>query len=298
MFTRVVVGIDPLTRGRDAIVLAQRLVDPEGELILANIHAAYPLTAKGSNGEFDRVETEESRALLRSVRAEHGFEARLRSLGSHSVGAGLHRIVEWTGADLLVVGSTPLSRAGRVFLADMTGQALNGAPCAVAIAPRGYADRSDGIAEIGIAFDGSPESLHAVEVARALAREAGARLSAFEAVETPLYAMRAGTWRTLEEVIGEDAESARQRIQALGPDIEAHAVYGDAVPQLGVFSDSVDLLVAGSRGYGPIGRLIHGSTTRRLARVARCPLLILTRSDAEPSRDVGEFDRHDDQVLA
>lgn len=37
-----------------------------------------------------------------------------------------------------------------------------------------------------------------------------------------------------------------------------------------------------SRGYGPVGRLVHGSTTRQLARTARCPLLVLTRPLANP----------------
>ena len=45
---------------------------------------------------------------------------------------------------------------------------------------------------------------------------------------------------------------------------------------------SLDLLIVGSRGYGPIGRLIHGSTSQQLAHTARCPLLVLTRT-ARPS---------------
>jgi hypothetical protein len=40
----------------------------------------------------------------------------------------------------------------------------------------------------------------------------------------------------------------------------------------------VDLLVVGSRGYGPLGRLIHGSTSLQLARSARCPLLVLPKA--------------------
>lgn len=42
-----------------------------------------------------------------------------------------------------------------------------------------------------------------------------------------------------------------------------------------------DLLVVGSRSYGPIGRLMHGSTAQQLARTARCPLLVLTRAARE-----------------
>jgi len=40
----------------------------------------------------------------------------------------------------------------------------------------------------------------------------------------------------------------------------------------------VQLLVVGSRGYGPMKRLILGSTSDYLQRHARCSLLVLPRS--------------------
>lgn len=48
-----------------------------------------------------------------------------------------------------------------------------------------------------------------------------------------------------------------------------------------MYSASLDLLVIGSRSYGPIGRLVHGSTAQQLAGAARCPLLVLTRAARE-----------------
>jgi nucleotide-binding universal stress UspA family protein len=68
---------------------------------------------------------------------------------------------------------------------------------------------------------------------------------------------------------------ARDRIAALG--VEPHAAYGETADELAVYSASLDLLIVGSRGYGPAGRLIHGSTSQRLARLAPCPLLVLSR---------------------
>ena len=60
--------------------------------------------------------------------------------------------------------------------------------------------------------------------------------------------------------------------------VEPHAAYGQPAEELAVYSASLDLLIVGSRGYGPIGRLIHGSTSQQLARSARCPLLVLTHA--------------------
>jgi hypothetical protein len=78
-------------------------------------------------------------------------------------------------------------------------------------------------------------------------------------------------------------EGAREAITELG--VEAHVTYGDPAEELTVYSASVDLLVIGSRNYGPFGCLIHGSIAKQLARTARCPLLVLPRGarDASPA---------------
>jgi nucleotide-binding universal stress UspA family protein len=76
-------------------------------------------------------------------------------------------------------------------------------------------------------------------------------------------------------------EQARQAISALG--VEAHVTYGDPAEELTVYSASVELLVIGSRNYGPIGRIVHGSVAKQLARTARCSLLVLPRGARDPS---------------
>ena len=209
--------------------------------------------------------------------AEHAdLTAELRPVRSASIGRGLHQLAESLGADLLIVGSSVHGLLGRVLLGDDARDALNGAPCAVAIAPTGYSREAVAIREIGVAYNGSAESEHAVAVARALAAEHGARLSAFEAVSLPTYALIA-SGDGLDAVVDDLVGQARDRIETLGG-VEPHAAYGNTIEELTVYSASLDLLVVGSRDYGPIGRLVHGSTCRQLARTARCPLLVLTRA--------------------
>ncbi len=276
MFNKVMVGIDQETRGRDAIALAQHLVDENGELTLAHVHAGFPIHAKGSNSEFEAIERDRAEQLLQEVLEESHLEARVRSAGCPSVGRGLHQLAEAVDSELLVVGSTRRGLIGRVLMGDATRQSLNGAPCAVAIAPAGYARRPTVMREIGVAFNGSTESRNALEIARGLAEETGAKLSAFEAVSLPMYFFPGAAMASDESSQGY-VDDARRRIEALG-DVDGHAAYGDAAEELTVYSASVDLLVVGSRDYGPVGRLIHGSTAHRLASTARSPLLILTRA--------------------
>jgi nucleotide-binding universal stress UspA family protein len=77
--------------------------------------------------------------------------------------------------------------------------------------------------------------------------------------------------------IPREVERARERIAGLGG-VEAHSACGGQVDHLTLHSASLDLLVVGSRGYGPLGRLVYGGVAQRPTRTARCPLLVLTRS--------------------
>jgi nucleotide-binding universal stress UspA family protein len=93
---------------------------------------------------------------------------------------------------------------------------------------------------------------------------------------------------TVIELLPARVDEARAGIAALG-DVEPHAVYGVSAEQPAVYSASLDLLVVGSRGHGPAGRLVHGSTSRQLIRTARCPALVLRRDG--PVRLPADVDR-------
>jgi len=279
MFKHVIVGVDGEDGGRDAIALAKLLRGEDGELTLAYVYRHDPEAWRWSSGAYEATERERSPELLEKAREEAGVAAKLHSHGAPSVGRGLHELAEATGADLLVVGSSRRGLLGRVLLGDDTRAALNGAPCAVAIAPAGYSTHPVAMREIGVGYDGSPESKHALGVARKLAAELQTKLSAFEAVAFPAYLFTgplAADGTTIEEVV----DAARQRVASLDG-VEPHAAYGQPAEELALYSASLDLLVIGSRSYGPIGRLMHGSTAQQLARSARCPLLVLTRAARE-----------------
>lgn len=288
MFKHVIVGVDGHEGGRDAIALAKRLCAEGGELTLSYIYHGDVHIWRGSSPPYEASEEERGRELLEQARADAGLEARLRSFGSPSVGRGLHELAEATGADLMVVGSSRRGAFGRVLIGDDTRASLNGAPCAVAIAPAGYEHHPTVMREIGVGWNGSPESEHALGFARKLAGELGTRLSAFEAVYFPARAYVGPAFpdaATIQQLV----DSAREHIAQLDG-VEPHAAYGEPAEELALYSASLDLLVIGSRSYGPMGRLVHGSTAHHLARTARCPLLVLTRATrkAEAAGDAHE----------
>jgi nucleotide-binding universal stress UspA family protein len=276
MFDNVLVGVDGDEGGRDAIALAKALHGEKGAMTLAYIYPREPRAWRGTTEGYDEAELKHFEELLHKAADEAGIQALPRVQGTMSVGRGLHELGEDIGADLLVIGSSKRGALGRVFLGDDTHDALNGAPSAVAIAPAGYAQESPAMREIGIGFDGSAESKHAVDIARKIADAHNAKLSAMEAIFYPGRLYAAPAWPD-RAGIEEQLAKARERIAKLGG-VEARAAYGEPAEELALYSGSVDLLVIGSRSYGPVGRLVHGSTAQKLARTARCPLLVLTRA--------------------
>jgi len=163
MFNSVVVGIDDDEGGRDAIALAKMLAPDGARLMLAQVYQGDSAVSRATRPDYEAKQHERIRELLEHRRAEAGVEAELRWYGSPSVGRGLHELAELAGADLLVIGSSRRGLLGRVLIGDDTRAALNGAPCAVAIAPTGYRRQPAVMREIGIGYDGSPESKRALE---------------------------------------------------------------------------------------------------------------------------------------
>jgi nucleotide-binding universal stress UspA family protein len=274
MFQNVLVGVDGREGGRDAVTLAGRLLADGGRLTLGHVYHRSPQTWLAASPPLEADERERIRRLLEVAASEAEAAAEPRWHGASTVGRGLHELAEESGADLLVVGSSRRSLVGRVFVGDDARASLNGAPCAIAVAPADYALEPGQISEIGVAYDESPESEHALRVARSLAMAHHAKLSVFEAISFPAVALGAGVM--VKDVLAAAVDEAQRRLAALGG-VEPHAAYGDAAEELALYSAALDLLVIGSRGYGPLGRLVHGSTANRLARTARCPLLVLTR---------------------
>ena len=126
-----------------------------------------------------------------------------------------------------------------------------------------------------------PESEAALT--RAVARTAGASLrvlTVVEPVEIPLGA-EGNSFAGVGELARAREELMRSHLDrglALVPDdIE---VSGElATPGMPTLADQedVDVLIVGSRGYGPIRRLLLGSVSTRLVRSAPCPLIVYPR---------------------
>jgi nucleotide-binding universal stress UspA family protein len=300
-FQHVIVGVDGRQGGRDAVALARWLVAPDGRLTLAHVRTGGLFASESSEAAADApgapVEGAEaapetlgagdSQQLLERERTDAELDARVSAVVASSIGRGLHQLAEREGADLVVVGSSHRGFLGRVFVGDDTRAALNGAPCAVAVAPLSYARELAPVRTVGVGYDGSDESEAALELARELASRRGARVRALRIVQMPgsFYAGLGGVaWGTTLETVLSDAKRKMAKLEG----VEGEAELGLAGEELAAFGDQVDLLVVGSRAYGPLRRLMLGSTSHYLAGHARCPLLVLPRGAEEQPATTAE----------
>lgn len=145
MFTNVVVGVGGQESWRDALVLARQLLDEDGSLTLANIFVfgTEPHLSSGYNRDVEAMERSRAAELLQGARVQAGIPARARWRGACSVGRGLHEVAEALAADLLVVGASRPGLLGRALRRDNArGAVIRASPCAVAVAPADYAQRS------------------------------------------------------------------------------------------------------------------------------------------------------------
>lgn len=277
MFENVLVGVDGRAGGRDAIALAIRLMRPDGKLTLAHVQGGRRVP---SHAVTQGVVTEERvtlHELLEQERAAAEVNAELVDIEASSPGRGLHEQAEKQGADLLVVGSCSRGAFGRTLLGDDTRAALNGTPCAVAIASLGYAEHTKPLTKIGVGYNCSPESEAALQLARELAVPTRASVEALEVVSLPAYGYGGLFASPVDDNLETMVNEANARLKEL-PHVEGRAVWGLTGEELALFSGRVDLLVVGSRSYGPLKRLLLGSTSNYLERNARCCLLVLPRA--------------------
>ena len=281
---RLLVGADEREGGLDALELARVLAGEEGgEALVATVLSIGPLPlAYAILPDDEAAEAEPIFAAARERLAATALETRAYVGGSP--GGVLNSLAESGDFDVVVVGSAHRGAVGRALIGSVGGNLLDGSPTDVAIAPRGYGEqRHEAPRTIGVAFDGSPESRAALERAATLAARLGARLRVLTvvvpAVASPV--MHPGVYTGQappepERVIAAGREAA----EAAAPAVAAESVRLDGDPAAELVracEDGLDLLVVGSRGYGPLTRVLLGSVSRRVVGEAPCPVIVVRR---------------------
>jgi nucleotide-binding universal stress UspA family protein len=291
----IVIGVDDSTRSEDAVAFAGRLAGAaNGRLVLVNAFPYTEVPSRFPTPEYRDTLRDDARELVQRMTALLSGDAprpiETYIVGDTSPARVLHDVAVQEQASLIVVGSTHTGRAGRILPGSTGERLLHGAPCAVAIVPEGYRTLAEpAIQRIGVAYDATEESRAAVAAATEAARTLGASLEVVRVVGEDAYGPQA--------LMGGPGHDARRRevdehfqlsidaiVGGLPADVhgEALRLAGDPADQLIARSEGMDLLVIGSRGYGPLRAVLAGGVSGRVARGAHCPVIVVPRGVEAP----------------
>ena len=286
VFKRIVVGVDGREGGRDALALAAAVQGASGgEMIAVHVYTYDRTVALADAPAGENALQKDLLTTLASELQGAGVSARAVIARDLAPAQALHAAAEREEADLIVVGSCHRAGADRVLAGDDAAATLHGAPCAVAVAPHGYAERPHELRLIGVGYDGSPESRRALDLACGLADRTDARVRA-----TTVVWPSSPFWPTTSRYPGWPATqvSGRQRgeemleaaIARVRDRVTPEVAVGKGWQVLASSSADLDLLIVGSRACGPVRRVVLGSTSTHLVREAACPVVVLPRGAA------------------
>ena len=269
--SKIIVGVDGTERSADAVHFATRLARrARADLLLA---CAYPYddAAAHVDGERRRLLREEAQATLdaATLLVAHAAPVATRTIADHSPARALHTLAVHERASLVVIGSSHRGAVGRVFAGTTAERLLHGAPCPVAVVPHSALPGS--LHTIAVGWDGSPESAAAVVGAAAVARRGGGLLRIV---------------RVLDDDADEGGPAELLQTLPAGLRLEHVLRHGDPVAVLAAVSEDADLLVLGSRGYGPHRAVLLGGVSGRVVRTAACPVIVVPRGIAVPLEDL------------
>jgi nucleotide-binding universal stress UspA family protein len=284
---RLVVGYEGGSTGADAIAFALRWAAAGGdELLVVTVHPGpAPLGAGKVDVEWVSYEREQADGLLERARAlvPDGVAARFVRVDAASAARGLHELLAADPSDtpLVVLGSRSRGLR-RTYPGTTAERLLQGSPTPVAMVPSGYAEAEGGaVRRIAVAYVDTPDGRVALREAARMAGHLSARLTVLSVVPDTLVEPNLGEPKAFVA-----AQSAGYRqlldeaLQSLPPGLDADGVLlpgpvVDALTELRL--DDHDLLVCGSRGYGPLRSVLLGGVSSRVVRHSRIPVVVVPR---------------------
>ena len=149
------------------------------------------------------------------------------------------------------------------------------------------------ISTIVVGYDGSVEAKAALVGARTIARVRGARLRLVEVLDamwmgTPALMQGPGYILTPDDMEERARKYLGEVALTLAPDVPTDPVVAVGAPEqvLADESKSADLVVVGSRGYGPHRAVLLGSVSGRLVRESSSPVLVVPRGIEAPLEEL------------
>ena len=268
MFERMIVAFTHDT-GLDGLALSTGLAKAFGSQV--TVVYVYDEELSASSRQAERELAQHADAVLDGARERlsQALAVRFCSLPASSPAQGLHALARSEEVKLIVLGSRRLGPHTKAALGAVSENIMRAAPCAVAVAPRGYRTAGGFVPQrIGAGWIPNAEGEHVLHACCQIARSTGGTLE----VVTTTSAI--GTLQSLED---RARRAVKDAVQAIGGELEVtvHARVGKPAEGLVTRSSDLDLVVLGSRGYGPPRTMLFGSVSSQVVPEAQCPVMVL-----------------------
>ncbi|MGI8888818.1 MAG: universal stress protein [Nocardioidaceae bacterium] len=285
----LVIGYEGGSNGHDALRFGERwALASDDRLIVVTVHpGAAAAGIQRVDAEWVAYEREEADRLLQEAEQLllESLNAEFRRIDASSAAHGLHDIAE-EGGTVLVLGARRARGLRRTYPGSTAERLLHGAAIPVAIVPSGYADREgDPLRRVTVAFIDTPDGQAAVDSAVRITKHLKAELTIVSVLPDTRMVPSMGEPRrffsgqkaSFQQSLNAVVEPAREQGPVTGRLLEGPVV--DALVEIG--PDETDLLIIGSRGYGPVARVLLGGVSSRVVRHARVPVVVVPRPVAD-----------------
>jgi nucleotide-binding universal stress UspA family protein len=262
MASRVVIGYDGSEASEDAVAFGLTWCRSTGDVpIVATVFPEeHPLGAGRVDVEWATYVREQAEIIQDKARAAVGDAALYRNVASTSAAHGLADLAEDIEAVMLIVGTTQETGLARALLGSITERLLHGATAPVLVVPPGWRESApDRISSIGVAYVDTRDGREALRIAVQVALRIPAQVTLYSVIgqssERYSYLIgRTGEQAVLDKARDSFGKALEFAAAGVPPELEARIVVleGAVVGSLAALGpDDVDMLVCGSRGYGP-----------------------------------------------
>ena len=294
MASRVVIGYDGSEASEDAVAFGLTWCRSTGDVpVIATVYPEeHPLGAGHVDVEWATYVREQAESIQDEARVKVGDAALYRSIASTSAAHGLADLADDLEAVVVIVGTTQETGLTRALLGSSTERLLHGATAPVTVVPSGWRHSApDRISSIGVAYVDTRDAREALRMSVRVALRIPARLTLYSVLgqSSERYSYLVG--RTDEQAVLDKARNSFRKaleFAAAGVPSELETrtelLEGSVVEALAALdTDDVDVLVCGSRGYGPARRVLLGGVSSRLIRRARLPVVVVPRATTASS---------------
>lgn len=287
---KVLYAIDGSERSSQAGDLLVKLADPDRvEITVVSIPPSVPGDARDNENLRERLAEATSGLVDREAErlGSHGFEV-ARQTSHGRPGEEIVELVRREWYDLTVMGAGNSSLPNNTFLGSTTTYVLHSTPSSVLIARGGPSSARP--APVLMATDGSPNADLAAEALTSFLRRDACHVTTFSVAPDPgpaldMWPLPRGEVMTDSEIDSkkkarlEEAEGvARKTAEVLergGLETTTKGCIGNAAVEIihEAAAGDYDLVTLGSRGLGPVRRVLLGSVSDQVARHARAALV-------------------------